>query len=79
MNKSQIQSPACSDSHESLFDSQKLSHSQSYFVISQNHCPLCNHQLSIEILPTTSQAQVIEEASCSRCKIKTRIQTHPNH
>jgi len=52
---------------------------QSY-IDSQNNCSLCHEDLEIMVTPESSSPSTLkEEAFCSVCKIKARIQQHPIH
>lgn len=56
--------------------SRNKSDKEQWFIESQHHCALCNTELRIRIRREPDAPFLIEEASCPKCKIKTRVKSH---
>lgn len=49
------------------------------FKESQNHCPLCNSQLTIKVETYLENFTLKEEASCPKCQLLARVKDHKMH
>ena len=49
------------------------------FKESQNHCPLCNSQLTIKVDSYLENYTLREEASCPKCQLLARVKDHKMH
>jgi hypothetical protein len=49
------------------------------FKESQNHCPLCNSQLTIKVETYLENYTLKEEASCPKCQLLARVKDHKMH
>ncbi len=62
-----------------VLEKRELSDRERHFIETQHHCALCNAELSLHIQKgqdTYSTEEVLEEASCLQCNIKTRVKSH---
>lgn len=49
------------------------------FIENQNHCPLCNTQLTIRVETYLENYTLREEASCPKCQLLARVKDHKMH
>lgn len=49
------------------------------FIENQNHCPLCNSQLTIRVESYLENYTLREEASCPKCQLLARVKDHKMH
>lgn len=64
------------EKYESL-DLQTTRHEN--FKEHQNHCPLCNTQLTIRVESYLENYTLREEASCPKCQLLARVKDHKMH
>jgi uncharacterized protein (DUF2225 family) len=54
----------------------RLTKTQSNFVESENHCPLCGTKLEINVKSYLESYTLKEEAHCPSCDVKVRSKDH---
>lgn len=62
-----------------VLEKRELNDRQRDFIETQHHCALCNAELALHIqkgADSVSTEEVLEEATCPQCKIKTRVKSH---